>query len=942
MIRTWFRTNGFSLILGWIVLVSFEMCLSQGLAQGLDWWEEESPSPLKKSSPREEKRIFEQRMNKPFGMPDNPSSSSKPQHLPLESTTNTKISSEPSPTQQSCEQWTRPLWYSHRDQAGKFAGVGGPESTADDAEAKARLAIVKSIELAIVGDDSFYQEETTGGDLSYAVRSSVVEKVNLSVTGLEIQEVVVDPCTNQFYALATLNITRASSAWKRALRDLESQITELKRQIASYDEQGEAFRMLLGLERLLLAQETGKHIAQRLAYVAEQVSDSTTWAARVVHTQHRQETILESLHLRKISGDRQRAIESAQLPNPLILQLVMGEKPVPRVPISLTVVEGAIQVPGLVWTDEQGLAQIPVRYREATEEGARVVTAVALDQVSYDYLPSLRERVHDRAQQFTAQFDILPPLYHVVNQLRFLSTQAEELKARVVSSRKEKALFEVMTYLHQLTDVQDRWLQLHDALVRQKVSSSPTAKEPGESRQTRRELEGLLTAIVLKKAQGDGQEATLNEPLPLPLGIAAIAALPEGEILLPNMPVQFAFVQGTGKVEEHLQTGMDGQAHARVHQVNPQNQAVSVVATFDVETLDPPVPAALQDRLRAHLHQQQVQFTINPPWDCSASNPFDKAVYQLACELAAKASEAEGKTTTVKDFTERQSGKRYELSIRVERAIERALARTGRLKVAAKTRTRGLDRSSIAGAVISGQYWAEKDGVRIQADLKYQDTSGSLFQDWDAEAFIPREYLTKEEFASLTGSHHLGSQMPLPTQMAATSHQAWVREFWNLHNPRPSFRTELKPERLTYEEGDSAIFRFKTERDCYLWVISIGASGNGVVLYPNVVKPNIQNTLIRARDGWVNIPATSWKFTYQIGPPFGSERVKTICTTQPVQLIPSSKYHSQLYQFTPGNEGFRNLVMEERSKQPEGYEWSEAQTSIKTLEKGQMETRDRR
>lgn len=928
--------NMFGRNAGWCVLaVSLGYAPGIGLAQELDWWEEDQSPSIHESSSRAAPNDLDPRTLNPLQnsvesfAPDSGNPFTHPPTAPETSGAGAT---------QACAGWLLPTWYTNRDTAGQFVGVGGPEATAEDAEAKARLAVVKAIELAIIGDDSFFQEESTGGELTYAVRSSVVEKVNLSISGLEIQEVVINPCRRQYYALARLNQARALRAWRHALAALDSQASELETQIGLHQEQAEAFLALLGLDRLMGIHETARQIAQRVAYVSAQESTVGEWAAKVMQTQHRQEALLHALRLEKLAGDRQQASESPDLPSPFIVQAISGQNPMPRIPIAVTVLEGDLVAPAVVWTDEHGQASLTARHMGAPAGSGRITARIAVEQVSTQYSPRLQKRLLERTPQMSVDFEILPPLYHIVRELKDLSGQATALTAHVMAHRNTGEVFSALTALDELARIQNAWETVFAARLPATVAQQLALTSPGDATHTVREFESLLSAIHLKKGAGDGQSATLHKPLPQSLEVSVVTRLPDGEVPLPNVPLRFTFEQGSGHVDAHLQTDGRGQARARVHQVAAHEGETTIVATFDPEqqeVLSGQLSDAVRARLAAHLSSQRVRFTITPPWNCGASNPFDAALYRLACELAGKASEAKGKPTVVKDFTERQSGKRHQLSDRIEQAVERALARTGVFTVTSTPRTRGLDTRTMTRAIISGQYWAEKGGVRIQADLKYEGQGGTLFQDWDAEAFISKEHLTADEYGSLVGSSQPPAlQAAVPSGSVATTHSAWVQEFWNLHNPRSSFKTVLRSERPAYVAGDKAAFYFKTERDCYLWVVSIGASGTGTVLFPNFVQPEVQDTLIRARDGWVKIPAASWKFSYQIGPPFGSERIKTICTTQPVQLIPQATYRTHLYQFTEGNGGFREFVPDVTTGQPPAYEWSDAQTSVKTRERG--------
>ena len=216
-----------------------------------------------------------------------------------------------------------------------------------------------------------------------------------------------------------------------------------------------------------------------------------------------------------------------------------------------------------------------------------------------------------------------------------------------------------------------------------------------------------------------------------------------------------------------------------------------------------------------------------------------------------------------------------------------------------------------------------------------------------SETTISRAALPKTGLSSLSLPGSSTSALPLvPAHSEYSTHDEWVTAFWQHHNPQATFQTWIRPEEPDYREQEHATFLFKTERDCYLWVFNIGASGTGAVLLPNKHRPDPRHILIRTSDGWVSIPSPADQFNLPIGPPFGIERVKTFCTTRPVAILPSHVFQSlQLpwFVFSDNNQRFRDVGVAPAGRVAlKPSEWSEAHTKVKTLPKGQHMTQGMR
>ena len=135
-----------------------------------------------------------------------------------------------SPLQECPGEGCPPVWWQRGEPSRFLGGIGGPAESRESAEAQARLDIAKSIEVGISGTDTIQERETSDKGFEYSVESTIVERVNLSLTGFSIPN--VGTCGNQWYARARLNRAEAANVWRSDLRGLAAEEETLRAFIA--------------------------------------------------------------------------------------------------------------------------------------------------------------------------------------------------------------------------------------------------------------------------------------------------------------------------------------------------------------------------------------------------------------------------------------------------------------------------------------------------------------------------------------------------------------------------------------------------------------------------------------------------------------------------------------------------------------------------------------
>ncbi|MCY4613280.1 MAG: DUF4384 domain-containing protein [Nitrospira sp.] len=531
--------------------------------------------------------------------------------------------------------------------------------------------------------------------------------------------------------------------------------------------------------------------------------------------------------------------------------------------------------------------------------------------------------------------------------LRGLDAEAETLRTFIGGKNKQhKDAFALLSAQYRLAVALETANQITKRLPRLTGKREPGLLRQGDVMTAKQNYESLVRSfrVELLMVKGNKQQAVFDRSLEDPLKVRLVAGLGGKDVPVPGVPVRFAFDRGEGEVDPPLDsTDHEGYARARVHRVEPAGNAADteavITARLHVADLDLGLPSSVHELFRKHADAQVLRFRIGTPFPCSSHNPFDSPLYALACDLVRKIDSSVGKPAIVRGFVERESREPHPLSARIEEALKAGLALTDQLHVLELPTSGNPSIAHDAEVEVSGVYELYRGNLLVKATLTRLTDHGL---ESASETTIPRAAVPRKDFLSLTSSTHALSLLPKYSDFA--THDEWVEAFWHSHNPEQEFRTWIKPQQSVYQDNEHAVFFFKTERDCYLRVFTIDVSGTGAVLLPNTYRRDLRQTFVRANEGWVSIPGPADQFTLPTSPPYGGERIKTICTTRAMPLIPPDSIraldgHSPMFVFSRDNQRFRDVGV--------GFalsagEWSETHTTVSTIPKGRDATRGQR
>ena len=850
-----------------------------------------------------------------------------------------------------CVAEEQPLWVTRR---GSWQGVGLSTTGQEDADARARIEVLKQIEVAVVGKDEIVQMENTEQGFRYNIQSEVVEKVNLTISGIRVQEQWTDRCRGHYYALAVLNIQQATNAWLHDLREEAQKSEEVRKQAESLETSGEFFRAVLGWHRVMEAQEIATQIRRRVLVLSPEAVQGGPEIGQMAATRHRLETLLASIRLRKEEGDLQRPGISGRVPKPLVVRVVAGlatgERSAPDIPVAFAFQSMQGAVDALVRTDVSGKAPAVVYRVQPGETATQIESRIAVDQVTAEFPPVLRRKVTELLEQQVVRFMVLPSIAPLVQQLTTLVKQAEELHALAESRLTQKRILDAMGALHHLAETQDaivplvikiRTLDSQEPLVHQAV---------GESNGTRHRLSELMNTLSVQKIGGDGQVAKLGRPLDKALTARVVALLPDREVAVPGVAVLFVFESGEGKVDAKVTTDAQGYAHALVTRVEPGRSA-EVAARVLVGENVASLPTALRTQVQQRLDLQATRYRIVPP--LSASNPFDQAVIQLVYGLAGQLDkDYYGASGQVRQFVHNRTQRRFSISARLESAIASYLHQLGALHVRDSPEQSGtvvLGRGEPPSAgpaqvAVSGAYEVDADGGLWVTGRLVVVKGQKPLRKGDQIVTIPVSALTQKDREELAAGPINSVQSVVPQVTSNQSVSEWIEDLWTRQNPK-GFMTELAPAQPTYREGEGMEFRFRAMQDCYLSVFNIGPTGDLIMLLPNPESRRPEDRFVRAGSNWITIPRKKDGFELTVERPLGIERFLAICTRRQVNLLENVDLRHDLFHLSSDDSVRLRNVRPIKKRLPADElrddEWSVAQARVVTLEKGQIETRGR-
>jgi hypothetical protein len=165
-----------------------------------------------------------------------------------------------------------------------------------------------------------------------------------------------------------------------------------------------------------------------------------------------------------------------------------------------------------------------------------------------------------------------------------------------------------------------------------------------------------------------------------------------------------------------------------------------------------------------------------------------------------------------------------------------------------------------------------------------------------------------------------------------------IQEASKIHSDNPDFKTKIRPVTKSGELaiGDSAAFKFTSNRDGYVTIVDVGTSGKVHVIFPS--KWHKSNRVIRNRV--YTIPDEDSDYVFRVKGPIGVNYVEAIATLKPYDCFPKEallETESPFYEVKDPEKSIKDISVElgRRGKKA----WTEAETHFTIVSRRSGKTR---
>ena len=534
-----------------------------------------------------------------------------------------------------------PSWFQRGKSSDFRYGIGESAESRQSAEQAARLDVAKGLEVDISGQDTVQARETADEGFEYSVESTIVERVNLSLTGISITK--VGTCGHQWYARAALDQVKAATAWREDLRRLGDEAKALSRHVSAHAQNKAAFKRLLAQYRLAVVLETASEIERRLPYLTGKSESTPLRAGAAQDAMNDYETLRDSLKMKPRSGDNQHAVDQATLPKPFVVHVLAGEAPVAGVPVVFEVKKGTIKVSSREHTDGDGKVEVKGYYNlplnDKEEVEAEIEAKVPLHEITKDYPDALKQQVESRQESLTVLFSVKPPVFHLRQEALGMVGKAKKLESEIQDHETQGNIRGVMKAMAELYKLQKKGKPVVERLVRLHPDSGKDVDALGAPKKTRHALESVLRSLKVKKVSGDDQQAVEQAALPDPFVVRVLA----GKDPVAGVPVAFTVQKeqkGTFTVSSpEKKTNKKGKIEAKGSYPTPleNDGAVQIEAKVLLREITKNYPDALKQVVKPYQQYLTKTFSVKPP------------VFHLIEKVRPMVEKAEGRDKAIKE-----------------------------------------------------------------------------------------------------------------------------------------------------------------------------------------------------------------------------------------------------------------------------------------------------
>lgn len=377
----------------------------------------------------------------------------------------------------------------------------------------------------------------------------------------------------------------------------------------------------------------------------------------------------------------------------------------------------------------------------------------------------------------------------------------------------------------------------------------------------------LLTVAESRMSSGIdlvGKKTQINVEPGTPLRLTVVATYSGAGKTVPMAGIPILFLTPGTSWIKRKQTNSRGEASVNLPASNTQGR-ITVTARVAIGNL----PRNIAQSTREAFAGLQVDFQITV-----AEGTIDEKAAALVARL--ERGVGSGRlTTVVENFTFENTGQGGPFIERFKEALGTALTNSSRFNVLIPRSRKGQEINSGTKSD-SPVALAKASGSRSVVFGKYsRDSSGKI---------LVRATLMNTAYRGIASGQVMVVKPPgMDLTMANSKQIAAAADSMGDIGKNNDFKLDLwidKGNGATYREGEKLFVNLKADRDCYVKLVYLTASGDKIVIFPNEYD---RNTKIQGNRNYL-IPNATAGFDFVIEPPFGAEMLIVFASTKPLPV----------------------------------------------------------
>ncbi len=457
-------------------------------------------------------------------------------------------------------------------------------------------------------------------------------------------------------------------------------------------------------------------------------------------------------------------------------------------------------------------------------------------------------------------------------------------------------------------------------------------------------LNALAQNVRLEIAEGNRQEINSSNIPEQPFVARAVLAANNKSVPAQSVPVDFQYEVGEGTLQADGTTDAKGTARARVKKVKTYDPEVhSVSVRLNIASIRSQINNEHFEQFQDILKSKRAVFSYSIKkieGFATESSAWKSGLRVLVQKLIQNIDPDKKPVLGVLRFTDLRNSEITPFNSILVEDFKNLLARADNLVVKEvsmdsedKTPLMEIAQKNQLDMYVVGSYRMENKGLQIMVKLLDAETDTYL---GSGDALIQRQAIRPADLALLDTPSP--EQTEIPTAPQKDEFRQDLDQLVTAQPEKQPFLLKVWAHQDSFQIGEKIVFFAKADQDSYLTLLSIGASGDVTVIFPNAYH---KDNFIRAGVTY-RVPAPDDEFDFEIQGPPGLERIKAIATPTaewPIQLNLDKGFHV----IESDEEGNQDIgVLAEKFSKNSKQVWAEDHQEIFIFPKSQVFTRGTR